>query len=530
MSSTTHFNEAAVVLDERDNVAVARQSLSAGTVVKGAPGATGTSDLTLLDAVEPGHRFATVSVAKGDLVRQYGEPIGTSLGIHPGARIDHGNMTDEVPIVRELPAHLDNPGPTTPSIEKQLKFDGFLRSDGRTGTRNWVLVIPTSMCASHEAQQIATISEFQHWSVEQHPNVDGVSAIPHGRGCGTPDGDNITTILRVLTAYATHPNVGGVVFLELGCEKTGQDLLRSWMRKQGLLSENEQTVGGRPARWIGIQQAGGTRNAIAQGLEAVAELLPITNESVRSPRPISELTLGVECGGSDGFSGISANPALGRASDLLIGQGGTVILSEVPEFCGAEHLLAHRARDRMVGKEVYAMVDWYRDRAARLGKDLNMNPSPGNIAGGLLNVTIKSLGAIAKGGTTPVQGTMDYGCPTPRRGLNLMQGPGYDQESVPGLVASGATAVIFTTGRGTTIGNAICPVIKLATNTAIYERMQGDLDLNTGTIIDGDETIDRVGARVFERLREISSGHAKSCAEETGHREFNIWAPDPLSL
>ena len=530
MATPTHFDEVAVVLNDQDNVAVARRSLPAGTVMEGAPGSAGAAGLTLLNAVEPGHRFATATVAEGDMVRQYGEPIGTSLGIAPGARIDHGNMTDEVPIVRELPEQLDNPGPQTPPLEEQLQFDGFLRSDGRTGTRNWVIVIPTSMCASHEAQQIATIGEFQHWSAEQYPNVDGVSAIPHGRGCGTPDGDNITTILRVLSAYATHPNVGGVVFLELGCEKTGQDLLRSWMREQGLLSDDEQTVGGRPARWIGIQQAGGTRNAIAQGLEAVGELLPFANQSERSPRPISELVLGVECGGSDGFSGISANPSLGRASDLLVGQGGTVILSEVPEFCGAEHLLAQRARDRRVGEEVYAMVDWYRDRAARLGKDLNMNPSPGNIAGGLLNVTIKSLGAIAKGGTTPVQGTMDYGCPTPRPGLNLMQGPGYDQESVPGLVASGATAVIFTTGRGTTIGNAICPVIKLATNTAVFERMQGDLDLNAGTIIDGDETIDQVGARVFARLQEIAAGRAKSCAEETGHREFNIWAPDPLSL
>jgi altronate dehydratase len=221
---------------------------------------------------------------------------------------------------------------------------------------------------------------------------------------------------------------------------------------------------------------------------------------------------------------------LGHAADLLVQQGGTVILSEVPEFCGAEHLLARRARNHEVGQEVYAMVDWYRSQAARLGKDLAMNPSPGNIKGGLLNITIKSLGAIAKGGTTPVEGTMDYGCPPPRRGLNLMQGPGYDQESVPGMIASGATVVVFTTGRGTTIGNAICPVIKLASNTAIFERMQGDLDLNAGTVVDGTETIPQVGKRVFDHVSMISSGKTQSCAEETGHREFNIWAPDPLSL
>ncbi|MAW61901.1 MAG: galactonate dehydratase [Planctomycetes bacterium] len=530
MNEHLRFSDAAVLLNERDNVAVARRTLASGTVLEDAPGDAGAVGLQLLREVEPGHRFAIATIGESQLVRQYGEPIGTSLGIAPGDKVDHGNMTDEVPIVRELPAEMNNVGPTPPPEAERLQFQGFVRPDGRTGTRNWVLVIPSSMCASHEAQQIATIGEFQHWSAEQYPNVDGVSAIPHGRGCGTPDGDNVETILRVLSSYATHPNVGAVVFLELGCEKTGQDLLRRWMRERGMLSEDEQWVGDRPARWVGIQQAGGTRRAIEQGLAAVAELLPLANQTSREARPISELVLGVECGGSDGFSGISANPSLGRAADLLVAQGGSVILSEVPEFCGAEHLLARRARDRATGEAVYAMVDWYRDRAARLGKDLGMNPSPGNIAGGLLNITIKSLGAIAKGGTTPVQGTIDYGAPIARPGLNLMQGPGYDQESVPGMVASGATAVVFTTGRGTTIGNAICPVIKLATNTAIFERMEGDLDLNAGTVVDGTETIDQVGQRVLERVREVASGDRRSCAEETGHREFNIWAPDPLSL
>lgn len=530
MDERIPFEQAAVVLNEQDNVAVARRELAAGTLLESAPGAVGAVGLQLLREVEPGHRFAIATISEGGMVRQYGEPIGTSLGIAPGERVDHGNMTNEVPIVRELPASLTNTGPGEISEDQRLHFAGFKRPDGRTGTRNWVLVIPTSMCASHEAQQIATLGEFQHWSPEDFPNVDGVSSIPHARGCGTPDGDNVQTILRVLAAYATHPNVAAVIFLELGCEKTGQDMLRTWMRERGMLNEAEDQVGGRPARWIGIQQAGGTRKAVAQGLQAVAELLPIANQTARQSTPMSELVLGVECGGSDGFSGISANPSLGNAADRLVQQGGTVILSEVPEFCGAEHLLARRARNHEVGQEVYAMVDWYRTQAARLGKDLAMNPSPGNIKGGLLNITIKSLGAIAKGGTTPVEGTMDYGCLPPRRGLNLMQGPGYDQESVPGLVASGATVVVFTTGRGTTIGNAICPVIKLASNTAIFERMQGDLDLNAGTVVDGTETIGQVGQRVFDHISTISSGIAQSCAEETGHREFNIWAPDPLSL
>jgi altronate hydrolase len=237
----------------------------------------------------------------------------------------------------------------------------------------------------------------------------------------------------------------------------------------------------------------------------------------------------VKCGGSDGFSGISANPSLGRAADLLVRSGGVVLITEVPEFCGAEHLLANRAKDVETGRAVYRMVDWYIEYASKFGAVLAQNPSPGNITGGLLNITIKSLGAIAKAGTTRVEGVLEYAESWKTRGLNLMQGPGYDQESTPGLVAAGATVVVFTAGRGTTIGNAIAPVIKLASNSPVFERMSNDLDLSAGGVIDGTETIDEVGQRVFDHVIDVASGR-EAKAETHKHREFQFWAEQTVSL
>jgi len=232
----------------------------------------------------------------------------------------------------------------------------------------------------------------------------------------------------------------------------------------------------------------------------------------------------------DGFSGISANPALGYTADLLVRSGGTVLLTEVPEFCGAEHIMAHRAKDYATGKKIYAMVDWFKEYASKFGAVLNQNPSAGNIKGGLLNITIKSLGAIAKAGTTRVEDCIEYAETPTQKGINLMQGPGYDQESTPGLIAAGATAVIFTTGRGTTIGNAIAPVIKLASNNRIFEQMSRDLDVSAGNIVEGTETIEEVGTRVLEYLRQVASGEIVAKSEENKHREFQFWAEQTVSL
>ncbi|HIG05163.1 MAG TPA: altronate dehydratase [Planctomycetes bacterium] len=510
----------AVVVDPCDNVAVIKFGLSAGTDITLDDGKV----ITIAGEPTAGHRFATTEIAEGQFVRQYGQPIGTSRGIAAGEVVTSANMSNDIPVVRKLPADLHTPAPDYLPEDEVPTFAGFRRSDGTVGTRNHILIVPTSMCASHESLQISILAEHTLYDRERFPNVDGVVAIPHNKGCGCSDGSNIDITLRTLANYAAHPNVGAVVMIELGCEKTNLSKMEDYLTRRG--SEGF----GKPVSWLGVQSEGGTAAVVKRGLEEVERMLPIVNETVRKPLPASEIVLGLECGGSDGFSGLSANPALGRAADWVVRSGGTVILSEVPEFCGAEHVLAHRSCDVETGRAVYALVDWYKEYASKFGTYLGENPSPGNVDGGLLNITIKSLGAIAKGGTTRVEGTCEYSEPPTGRGLQLMQGPGYDQESVPGLVAAGSNVVVFTTGRGTTIGNAICPVIKLASNTPVFERMPHDIDLNAGSIIDGTETIPEVGQRIFERIVEVAGGTTLAHAEVHKHREFQIWAEQSVSL
>jgi len=512
------LSEFAIIVDPKDNVAVVKNATSPGLELL-LPDETA---IEVRAAVPPGHRFATRDIPAREFVLQFGQPIGTSLGIKQGEQITHENMSDEVPIVRDLPENLHTPEPDYFAIDERGTFMGFRRSDGRVGTRNYILIVPTSMCASHEASQISTIAEFTMYDRQKYPNVDGVVAIPHNKGCGCQDGSTIDVMLRTLSNYADHPNVGGVILIDLGCEKTNLSQVERYLLKR-------EKAFDKPVAKIGIQEVGGTQAAIQQGLKEVEQMLPRVNEIAREECPVSELVLGVKCGGSDGFSGISANPSLGRAADLLVRSGGTVLITEVPEFCGAEHLLASRAKDVETGRAVYRLVDWYKEYASKFGAVLNNNPSPGNVAGGLLNITIKSLGAIAKAGTTRVEGVIEYAETARTRGLNLMQGPGYDQESTPGLVGAGATVVVFTTGRGTTIGNAITPVIKLASNTPVFERMSNDLDLSAGGVIDGTETIDEVGQRVFDRIVAVASG-LQAKAEEHKHREFQFWAEQTVSL
>ena len=514
------LSDCAVVVSPRDNVAVVKRALAAGDVVELAAG----RELALRGAVTPGHRFATRAIPAGTFVLQYGQPIGTSKGIEIGDPISHANMSNEVPLVRELPADLVNPPPDYIAPERRARFRGFVRSDGRVGTRNFVLIVPTRMCASHEAAQIAMMAELTQWSRAKFPNVDGVVALPHNKGCGCSDGSNLEVMLRTLANYADHPNVGAVLFMDLGCEKTNLTLVGRYLKERGGLATRK------PIEWLGIQELGGTENTIRRGLEIVASMLGEADRTARSEVSAEHLVLGVKCGGSDGFSGLSANPALGRCSDLVVRSGGTVLITEIPEFCGGEHLFAARARDAATARKVFEYVDWYKGYAAKFGTVLGDNPSPGNVAGGLLNITIKSLGAMSKAGTTRVEGCTEYAMAPDGRGLFLMQGPGYDQESTPGLVGAGANVIVFTTGRGTTIGNAIAPVVKLSSNTPIFERMSRDLDLSAGTIIDGTETIESVGERLFEHVRRVAGGEVLAKAEVTKHREFQFWAEQSVSL
>jgi altronate hydrolase len=512
------IDDHAIIVNPNDNVAVVKKPFAGGLEIKLDSG----QKVVVRDAVPPGHRFAIRNIPAGELVLQYGQPIGTSLGIQQGEWVSQQNMSNDVPLVRQLPSETVSTATQRRAVSEIPTFHGYRRTDGRVGVRNYVLVIPTSMCASHEASQIASLAEFTLYSRAKYPNIDGVVAIPHNRGCGCQSGSNLDVLMRTLSNYAAHPNVGGVVLIELGCEKTNLNLLEKYFPARTSALK-------KPLARISIQNAGGTQEAIKQGVEAVGSMLAEVDRVRREEAPISELVLGVKCGGSDALSGISANPALGHAADLLVACGGTVLMTEVPEFCGAEHILARRAKDNETARAIYRMVDWYKEYAGKVGAKLAENPSPGNVKSGLLNITIKSLGAIAKAGSSPIEGVVDYAEQPKGRGVWLMQGPGYDQESTPGLVGAGAQLIVFTTGLGTTIGNAIAPVIKLASNTGLFERMPGDMSLNAGGIIDGTESIEQVGARVFESVREVAGGK-EVWAERHKHREFQIWGEQAISL
>jgi altronate hydrolase len=552
------ISDFAVIVDpQQDHAAVAKQYIPAGTQMQNLDGQA----LALVDEIQPGHRFAIRTVPAGEWVRQYGQPFARSRGLQPGDPINSETVENIVPSMD--PERIEISPPALPPWEGPVPvFMGFQREDGRAGVRNWVLIVPTSNCSSHEASTIAMQAEYSGlYSREKYPNVDGVTAIPHHRGCGCPDmipagtpGHRypgvVETTMRMLGNHIQHPNVAAALLIDLGCEKTNLSAFNRYiardfrlLNEDGASSEAGPTVRtvkpvdmstmyGKPVFSLSIQACGGTRPTIQRGLEIVAELLETANAIPRTPIPISELAVGLECGGSDAFSGLSANPALGIATDLLLRAGGSAVISEVPEFFGAEHLFAQRAVSREVARGIFGQIERYREYAARSGTKLDENPSPGNKEGGLLNITIKSLGALAKAGGSPVQGVIDYGEPYWRQGANglyLMYGPGYDPESVPAMVASGCQIVCFTTGRGSVLGNAVAPVIKIASNSPMYRRMSGDMDVNAGLVVDGAASLPEVGRAIFDEILAAASGKWTK-AEENGHREFTIWSEEGVSL
>lgn len=511
----------AVVVDPaRDNVALAKVNIPPGRYRW--DGET----IELVEPAAPGQRVALRDIPQGNFLIQYGCPFAISRGIPRGHRADPDRVEPDIPHIDASSVELPRGRPIErlPGDETlPTEFAGYLRPDGRVGTRNYVLVVPTSMCSSHESRLIAEEAERSLWSRERFPNVDGVRAIPHDKGCGCPDGGAVTRTVQVLAAYLDHPNVGAALVIELGCEKTNLAEFHRYLSGR---------VGGlhKPVITASVQQCGGTGGTVREGLRRVAELLPQANLTGRTSNPISALVLGTKCGGSDAFSGVSANPALGVASDLLVSRGGTSLITEVSEMFGAEPVLYWHARSPTVWQEIRDALDWYERYTSRFGHSPTENPSPGNKDGGLVNIAIKSLGAIAKAGASPIDGVVQYGERPSRPGLYIMQGPGYDQYSTPGLVASGATIVGFTTGRGTTIGNAIAPVFKVASNTGVFERMREDLDVNAGTVLEGTETVTQVGRRIFRDMVRIASGEQPACAEQWRHVEFQIWADEAVAL
>jgi|Deesub1362B_J571_1020462.scaffolds.fasta_scaffold00358_24 altronate dehydratase large subunit len=486
----------ALRLHPRDNVALALESLPPGVTV-----CVGESAVRTRDRIPYGHKFALSPIPRGDRVIKYGHPIGRATrDISPGEHVHVHNLgSGRTYGDTALPEEkVDLPKVPRPSA---THFLGFRRPDGRTGVRNHVLVLAAVHCVNGVVERIGQ-------------EVPGTVALPHIYGCSQL-GEDLELTVRVLRAYASHPNVGATLLVGLGCEALPTVELVEELRSKGYVIE-----------LLTVQEVGGSRAAVERGKAMASELLRKVREARREPIPLSELVVGVECGGSDAWSGITANPVVGAVADALVGLGGTVILSEVTEFIGAERILAARAVSPEVGEEILRAVARREAVAEEMGVDLRgAQPSPGNMEGGLTTIEEKSLGAIAKGGTTPVMEFLPYGESPTARGLVVMDTSGNDPESVTGMVAGGAQLVLFTTGRGTPLGNPIAPVIKISSNTPLFERMRDDIDFDAGPILRG-SSVTRVAGELLELLIAVAGGKLTR-AEEWGHREFAIEARAP---
>ena len=496
----------AIRLNPADNIVIALRDLGSGSVVPdvAAP---------LAGPVSRGHKIAARAVAEGENVIRYGQIIGVATrSIAAGEHIhshnlgmgaheqDYAHATE----VRPLPA------PAAPRT-----FMGYHRADGGVGTRNYLGILTSVNCSGSVARFIAEGIEKAGW-LDDFPNVDGVVPIVHGTGCGMSGKDEgYDTLFRTLAGYARNPNFAGILLVGLGCEV---------MQVPDLIGKARMRADGN-FRYMTIQQTGGTRKTIQRGMEVLREMAEVANQATRQPAGLEHLMVGLQCGGSDGYSGITANPALGHASDLLVAQGGTTILSETSEIYGAEHLLTRRAVTPEVGAKIVERIHWWEEYTARNGGEMDNNPSPGNKKGGLTTILEKSLGAVAKGGTAPLTQVYKFAEPITERGFVFMDSPGYDPTSVTGQIASGANLIAFTTGRGSVSGYKPTPCIKLATNTEMYDRMSEDMDINCGDIITEGVTLEQKGREIFELFLRVASGE-ETKSEELGFggAEFVPWA------
>ncbi len=493
-------------LHDDDAVLIARSTLMENVEV--APG------VTTRQRIPAGHKVAIRALAPGEPIRRYGQIIGfATRPIAPGEQV-HVHNCGMGDFDKDY-AYAQDARPTAMANDP-IAFQGIRRPDGRVATRNYIGILTSVNCSAHVAGLIADAFRRNPFTgadpLAGYPRVDGVVALTHKTGCGMTDGEPLRLLRRTLAGYARHVNFSHIVVIGLGCEVN---------QIGGLLEE--QRLQGR-IRNMDIQAMGGTRKTVEAGIAFVREVLAEANEVHREPAPISELTIALQCGGSDGYSGVSANPALGAASDLVVRHGGAVILSETPETYGAEHLLTRRAVSQEVGEKLVGLMRWWEDYTARESAEMNANPSPGNKAGGLTTILEKSLGAMAKAGTTNLVDVVRYAEPVTARGFVFMDTPGYDPVAATGQVAGGANLVCFTTGRGSVFGCKPSPSIKLATNTPMFERMQDDMDVNCGTILDGSETVQECGQRIFEMMVRVASGErTKSEGFDAGQAEFAPW-------
>ena len=500
-------------LHAADNVAVVKRRLLAGQAI--------TEALRARAAIPPGHKVALHDVAAGEPVRKYGQIIGFATVDIPAGTHVHTHNLGMRDFTRDY-AWCADAHPLTPSTDPApLTFDGYLRASGEVGTRNYIAVISSVNCSAAVSRYVA-----DHFHTDDlrrdYTHIDGVVAFTHKSGCGIlPDEPN-RLLQRVLAGIARHPNIGGYVLIGLGCEVS---------QVQSLVEQHHLNTGGPNGGTpsvLTIQQVGGVCKTVEAGIAAVRQLLPTVNACRRSPQPLAKLRLALNCGGSDGNSGITANPALGVASDELVRRGGISVLAETPEIYGAEHLLTRRAVSREVGERLVGYIRWWEDHVRRLGATIDNNPSPGNKEGGLTTIYEKSLGAVAKAGQAPLAAVYAYAEKISVPGLGFMDTPGFDPVSMTGLVAGGCNVGVFTTGRGSVYGCKPAPCIKVASNSFLAARMADDIDLNAGTILDGTETVEQVGRRLFAKFVSVASGEkTKSELAGMGDEEFAPWILGP---
>ena len=496
---------AILVLNAQDNVAVDTRTLARGE--EAAAGLAVASE-----RVPRGHKIATRAIARGSHVQKYGQVIGVaSDDIAPGDHVHVHNVTMGA-ITASAEVGTDLRDLAVPA--EQRSFAGYRREDGRVGTRNYIGILTSVNCSATVARLIAQECD-QRRVLDGFANVDGVIPLVHGSGCGmSASGEGFEVLQRTIHGYARNPNFGGVLLVGLGCEV---------MQLPQMMGDKALMGNDRFAR-LTIQQEGGTRATVERGVEAVVRLARMANADRRQDVPLSHLVLGMQCGGSDAWSGITANPALGLASDMLVAHGATTILSETPEIYGAEHLLLRRAATQDVADRLMARIAWWEAYCDRNGANMNNNPSPGNKAGGLTTIFEKSLGAVAKAGSAPLSGVFEYGEPIDRNGLVYVDTPGYDPCSATGQIASGATLIVFTTGRGSVSGFKPAPCVKIATNSTMFRAMEPDMDINAGDILDGSVDMATKGAEIFEALIAAASGRpTKSEVQGFGDNEFVPW-------
>ncbi len=508
------LSQVAVQLRPEDNVAVAVRHLVPGTQLQ-IDGQT----VALETRVGMGHKIALRPIKKGEAVYKYGQIIGFASEDIPGGGHVHVHNVAADNFERDYAFCRDCPPP--PPRAEPRTWMGYDRGDGRYGTRNYIAIISTVNCSASTSKYIS--ERFRQTDLlKQYPNVDGVVAITHKAGCAMQyDGPDHNQLDRTLAGFARHPNVAAYILVGLGCE-TGQAI--HLIEHQGLIQLNGSR---KKPLVITVQECGGIRKTVDAGVEAIAELLPQVNEWRRTPLSADKIILGTNCGGSDGNSGVTANPALGVASDLLVAQGGTSIIGETTEIYGAEHLLTRRAVSRAVGEKLIERIKWWEWYTGIFGAVINNNPSPGNKEGGLTTIFEKSLGAIAKGGSTALVDVVGYAEPVKAKGFVVMDTPGYDPVSMTGIVAGGANVLVFTTGRGSVFGCKPAPSIKIATNTPMYEHMLDDMDINAGVILDG-TSVEAVGKQIFEEILAVAGGkQTKSEINGVGEEEFAPWNIGP---